>query len=243
MSNGEIVTGAQTERGPREGGNGPAGRILSLEAPLEAAAAALLARAFRDNPVNRAVIGGDRERRLRVNGYGMELSLLASRRFANRRVFVEGADSEEESAPSAALVAMHPGGYPVAAPPIRAQLRCLFGQGLRVVGRYGRVYRLLDRHHPKDPHAYLALIATRPERQGRGLGRALLEAWLRDVDALGVASYLETDRRELLAFYGGAGFEVTRELRAFDIPIWCMQRPARARDGAPPQTIRTASTP
>ena len=37
------------------------------------------------------------------------------------------------------------------------------------------------------------------------------------------------DREELIGFYGGVGFEVTRELRAFDIPIWCMMRPAATR--------------
>jgi hypothetical protein len=41
-----------------------------------------------------------------------------------------------------------------------------------------------------------------------------------------MASYLETDRRELVAFYQAVGFNVERELEAFGTPIWCMSRPA-----------------
>lgn len=111
-------------------------------------------------------------------------------------------------------------------PPLGAQLRCLWGQGLAVMRRWGRLYRMLDACHPKQPHGYLSLIATHPERRGCGLGRALLESWLRDVDAHAVPSYLETDRRELLPFYQSAGFEIERKITAFDVPIWCMARPA-----------------
>ncbi|MDP6979381.1 MAG: GNAT family N-acetyltransferase [Myxococcota bacterium] len=213
-------------------GSGAEVRIDPLGPEGERAAAGMLARAFLDNPVNRAVIRGGPHRRLRANTYGMHASLRASRRFSHRRVLVEVPESVRESSPSAALVAMNPGGYPVAPPPIGVQLRCLWGQGLGVMRRFGTLYRRLDERHPKSPHAYLALLATHPNRRGRGYGRALLSGWLRDVDALGVESYLETDRRELLAFYQSAGFEVASEIRAFDIPIWCMQRPARSSQSA-----------
>ncbi len=219
----------QAEADVRSAGSGAEIRIEPLGPEREHSAAALLALAFRDNPVNRAVIRGGADRRLRVNAYGMQTSLLASRRFSDRRVLLERGENDPNSSICGALVALDPGGYPVAPPPLGAQLRCLWGQGLGVMRRFGALYRQLDERHPKDPHAYLALIATHPERRGRGHGRALLSAWLRNVDALGVASYLETDRRELLGFYQGAGFEVACELRAFGIPIWCMRRPARHR--------------
>jgi ribosomal protein S18 acetylase RimI-like enzyme len=72
----------------------------------------------------------------------------------------------------------------------------------------------------------LSLIAIHPARQRQGIGGALLAAWLRDVDSRAMASYLETDRGELVGFYRAAGFTVTRELEAFGTPIWCMSRPA-----------------
>jgi ribosomal protein S18 acetylase RimI-like enzyme len=92
--------------------------------------------------------------------------------------------------------------------------------------RWGRLYRVLDACHPREPHCYLSLIAIHPTQQRRGLGGALLAAWLRDVDAKAMASYLETDRSELVGFYQAAGFAVERKLEAFGAPIWCMSRPA-----------------
>jgi hypothetical protein len=44
--------------------------------------ASLLARAFRDNPLNVAVIGGTAERRLRVNLHGMRALLPTAARWA-----------------------------------------------------------------------------------------------------------------------------------------------------------------
>ncbi|MBW2290800.1 MAG: GNAT family N-acetyltransferase [Deltaproteobacteria bacterium] len=128
---------------------------------------------------------------------------------------------------SGALIALDPGGYPAAPPPIRLQFRCLWGQGPRVMQRWARLYRTLDACHPEQPHCYLSLIAIHPARQRQGIGGALLADWLRDVDSRAMASYLETDRGELVGFYRAAGFAVTRELEAFDTPIWCMSRPAR----------------
>ncbi len=92
--------------------------------------------------------------------------------------------------------------------------------------RWARLYRTLDACHPKEPHCYLSLIAIHPARQRQGIGRALLAAWLQDVDARAMASYLETDRSELVGFYRAVGFAVVRELEAFGTPIWCMSRPA-----------------
>jgi ribosomal protein S18 acetylase RimI-like enzyme len=200
-----------------------------LDEARESAAGALLALAFRDNPINRAVIGPDRHHRLVVNTYGMATSLVATRRYSFRRVVLAESGSlrgSRSTEVSGALIALDPGGYPAAAPPLATQLRCLWGQGVRVLRRWTRLYRMLDACHPKEPHCYLSLIAIHPALQRNGIGRALLQAWLRDVDARAMASYLETDRCELLGFYQAAGFCVEHELEAFGTPIWCMSRPA-----------------
>lgn len=234
-----CVAGAEnfpkaTESTPVAEGDGlrPDHRLADLATGLEPAAGSLLARAFRDNPINRAVIGRDPERRMVVNSYGMAASLAASRRHSFRRVIIEANGSRQDKLRgeiASVLLALDPGGYPVAPPALSMQLRCLWGQGFRVIRRWGQLYRQLDAHHPKEPHCYLALIATHPERQHRGIGRALLNLWLQDVDARAMPSYLETDQQALVGFYQTAGFEVERELQAFGQPVFCMARPARIK--------------
>ena len=210
----------------------PGQRLRLLDVHLEPVAGPTLALAFRDNPINRAVIQGNRSRRTVVNTYGMAASLAATRQFSFRRVTFE--DSESARAElfggiSGGLLALDPGGYPASLPSIASQLRCLWGQGVRVMHRWGQLHRLLDACHPREPHCYLSLLATHPERRRRGIGRALLNTWLEDVDARAMPSYLETDRSELVSFYQSAGFIVVHELEAFGTRIWCMSRAERLR--------------
>jgi ribosomal protein S18 acetylase RimI-like enzyme len=205
-------------------------QILDLGSDLEQTASGTLAFAFRDNPINRAVIRANRARRMRVNAFGMTASLVASRRFSFRKVLCEEpahAPEVAEGGISGGLIALDPGGYPAALPPVSVQLRCLWGQGFRIMQRWGQLYRQLDACHPTEPHCYLSLLAVHPARQGRGFGRRLLDTWLADVDARKMPGYLETDRKELVAFYQSAGFEVERELEAFGTTVWCMSRAAR----------------
>ena len=50
-----------------------------------------------------------------------------------------------------------------------------------------------DAHHPHaEPHAYLSLLATRPDLAGHGYGQAHLSADLARWDALGLPTYLES---------------------------------------------------
>jgi ribosomal protein S18 acetylase RimI-like enzyme len=87
--------------------------------------------------------------------------------------------------------------------------------------------RLLERRHPgTPPHHYLYLLAVLPERQGRGLGRALLQAGLRTIDRARAATYLETASERNLALYRRHGFVVTGEARLpFDGPtVWFLWR-------------------
>ncbi len=88
------------------------------------------------------------------------------------------------------------------APAFGAQLRTLFVQGLQVAARWRTVFEALQQRHPFEPHWYLGLLGADPPLQGRGLGSALLEAWLPTVDGDALPAYLETDREENLRFYG-----------------------------------------
>jgi ribosomal protein S18 acetylase RimI-like enzyme len=66
-----------------------------------------------------------------------------------------------------------------------------------------------DRHHPKEPHWYLAVLGTDPAHQGRGFGGALIEPFIERADEGGVGCYLESSKESNVAFYRRFGFEVT----------------------------------
>jgi ribosomal protein S18 acetylase RimI-like enzyme len=199
------------------------------------AAADVLARAFRDNPINRAVVGDGEERRLRANRAGLRrwlaacdgrpLALAASE--ARTDVKNPRVDAIDSGHPRGVLMALPPGLFPLPPPSLLAQLRIWIGQGRRVAERWAQVYRSLEDVHPDAPHWYLSLLGVDPAHQGRGLGRSLLESWLRSVDREAAASYLETDREQNLAFYRRAGFDVRAEIRVLGIDVWCMWRPPR----------------
>jgi hypothetical protein len=185
----------------------------------------VLARAFRDNPLNRAVIGGSERRRVRANRAGAAAYLPAALARARVRTAREG------GALVGVLVATPPWGWPLPPPTPAGFVALLFGQGFRVAHRWSEVSRQLRRHHPFGPHWYLATLGVEPARWGCGAGRALLGDFLAQVDADAAPAYLETDRPELEAFYAGAGFAVRERIQVRGVPVLAMERPARGRRG------------
>jgi len=184
-------------------------------------AAGVLARAFRDNPLNRAVIGEGEARRVRANQAGVRAYLP----LALERAYVAAA--REGEALFGVLVATPPWRWPLPPPGPGGLLRLLWGQGYRVARRWSDVSRELRRHHPSGPHWYLATLGVEPEHWSRGAGRALLADFVGRVDAERARAYLETDRRELAGFYGRVGFEVREEVDVLGVPVLLMERPAR----------------
>ena len=83
------------------------------------------------------------------------------------------------------------------------------------------------------PHWYLGMVGTRPERQGQGLGQALLAIGTDQTDAAGLPCYLETGTEANVAFYSKRGFEVTGEGEAEGFTVWAMVRQPQPPDEAP----------
>lgn len=88
----------------------------------------------------------------------------------------------------------------------------------------------MKRSRPSEDHWYLAVLGTRPECEGRGLGSSVLQPVLDRCDAEGLGAYLESSKEANLAYYRRHGFEVVDELRpaAKGPPIWPMWRDPRA---------------
>jgi GNAT superfamily N-acetyltransferase len=110
---------------------------------------------------------------------------------------------------------------------------------VRMLPRFGRIFgrRLplvlralndLEKVHPREPHYYLPFIGVAPERQGRGVGSALLAPVLERCDAEGVGAYLEATCEANLRLYARHGFEVRAEVRLPNgPPVWPMWRDPR----------------
>ncbi|QEV20175.1 GNAT family N-acetyltransferase [Streptomyces alboniger] len=90
--------------------------------------------------------------------------------------------------------------------------------------------RLADEAHPTDrAHQYLHMIAVRPDRQGEGLGTALVTAVLDRCDREGLHAYLEASSARSRELYERLGFAFTGA--PLDLPdgprMWPMWREPR----------------
>ena len=91
-----------------------------------------------------------------------------------------------------------------------------------------RVLGALDGPHPRVPHNYLRVIGCDPDRQGKGIGAALLRPMLERCDAKREPAYLESSNERNLTFYRRQGFEVTAEVTTYLGPrAYCMWREPR----------------
>lgn len=183
-------------------------------------AAAVLGRAFRDNPMNVAVIGGDAGRREHCNRAGVEAYLPAALRAGP----VWGAWRDDVLC--GALVAMPPGSFPLPMPGLRAGWRLLRIQGPGLIRRWGRVAAELFDLHPDERHWTLATLGVDPGAQRAGVGSELLAALTEHISEAALPVYLDTDRAENIAFYGRAGFEVIGTAEIEGVPVHRMLRPA-----------------
>lgn len=110
-------------------------------------------------------------------------------------------------------------------PDADARLAQLLGDGLE---RYVEAALLGIRHRPQEPHFYLDVLGTAPERRRAGLGGALLEVVLDRCDARGLDAATDTSAPETLSFYDRHGFAVASE---YDEPggphVWALRRAPR----------------
>lgn len=100
----------------------------------------------------------------------------------------------------------------------------VFGTGgLR---RAADVENSLQEAHPQAPHWYLPTLGTDPAAQGAGAGSALVREQTVHCDRLGRPAYLESSKASNVPFYERFGFRVTREIRLPDDgpTLWAMWR-------------------
>jgi GNAT superfamily N-acetyltransferase len=111
-----------------------------------------------------------------------------------------------------------------AAAPVWARYRD--AAGVEAAQRLAEYDRALEAPSPSAPYWYLGTLATRPERQRRGLATAVIAPALAEADATGIASCLETSTEPNRRFYERRGFTDAAEV---DVPngppTWWLTRP------------------
>lgn len=195
--------------------------VRELRTDEIAAAAALLGRGMRDNPLHRHVFGADpahREIALRR----LFTTLLAQYRLKGA---VLGAFSAGTLAGVCAMV--EPGRCQPTLGEKLALLRAVVaGRSLATVVAALRWTAAWARHDPTAPHWHLGPVGVEREQQGQGIGTALLQGFGERMDARRTIAYLETDKQANVRFYERFGFRVAAEAPVVGVPNWFMIRRA-----------------
>ena len=169
--------------------------------------AAVLARAFQDDPMWRWALGrdGTDERRARLDRFFGGIARVLHPR--NELTFTAGDFA-------GAAVWMAPDRWHFSlADEARLAPTVLAAFGAAGTVRLLRLLGGVERVHLREPHYYLFAIGADPEHQGRGVGAALLAPMLARCDAEKLPAYLESSNPANLPFYRRHGFVATGELR------------------------------
>jgi GNAT superfamily N-acetyltransferase len=167
---------------------------------------AVLARAFAEDPVVAYLFPpGERRREQRLTRF-FDLELPRSERLGGSWMSADGAG---------AAIWYPPGTWrPSTWETLRqtpAALR-VFG---RNIGLASRAQSVMQEHHPKRPHWYLYYLGTEPDRQGTGIGAAVMRPVLDLCDSHRLPAYLEASSPRNRALYQRHGFE---EMNPLAIP-------------------------
>lgn len=190
--------------------------VRSLQLP---SAAAVLARGMRDNPVHVPVFGGPparREHALR------ELFTEVLHQYQTKGIIL-GAFEDGQLLGVCAMV--EPGQcQPSAVAKIRLFSVLVRGAGLGAAIRAARWAAGWARHDPPTAHWHLGPVAVDRDRQGTGIGTAMMAEFCARMDAVGMEAYLETDKERNVRFYERFDFEVTAQQDILGVPNWFMTR-------------------
>ncbi len=110
------------------------------------------------------------------------------------------------------------------------QIPLRFGlSGFRKLSAYDEMARRLHHDHAPMPHYYLSAIGVAPQRQGQGLGSALMRPMLERVDDEKRHCWLDTHHQQNVRLYERHGFGVARlaEVPGHPVPVWGMLRKPR----------------
>ncbi|MGD9722741.1 MAG: GNAT family N-acetyltransferase [Pirellulales bacterium] len=102
-------------------------------------------------------------------------------------------------------------------------------RAFRTLSLYGDAAAKLHHDYAPMPHYYLAAIGVVPQRQGQGIGSAVMQPMLGRADDQKVHCWLDTHKEENVRLYQRHGFEVSQkvDLAGHPVPVWGMLRRPR----------------
>ena len=196
----------------------------------DAEAAAVLGRAFVDDPLIKAILPPIEDAAERARRMGQMFAVaLASQRSSGQplvgvlhegRVAAAAIIEQVGEAPSIGSIVLHG----LALVPALARVG-----GLGGVRRAVAALDVLASNRPAAPHLYLNVLGVEPAQQRRHFGVALLD-WLRDQTALRpdlAGVYLETATEANVGYYSHVGYRVTGEIYPLGVRMWQMLQPRR----------------
>lgn len=178
----------------------------------------VLADAFFDYPLNDHLLPDERRR---------DAALRRSMGHVLRHTYVpNGGAWTTEALDGVALWALPGDPKPSALGQLRALVTFARAFGRRLPDAV-RAFATVEERRPTEPHWYLDLLAVRPDRQGQGVGSALINAGLAEADRAGAPAFLVTSKALNVRIYERYGFAVTEEYDIAAARVWAMLRPPR----------------
>ncbi len=113
-------------------------------------------------------------------------------------------------------------------------LRGLCHVGARTAVRGFQAAQVIASHAPPEPFTYLRTLGVDPDHQSHGVGSQLVEQVIRASPPT-LPIYLETAKEQNLSFYARHGFEDAGTFDCLGAPVWRLIRPAAANGAALPR--------
>jgi len=206
-------------------------RIALLFPAQHAEAAAVLGRAFANDPLISAIIGNVSDAGVRASRMAHLFTVILTEQcHSGQPVFGVIHDGRVGAA---AIIEQVERPSSSAATVIRGLT--LMPELVRAAG-FGGVLRAVStldtllKHRPAEPHIYLNVLGVEPDLQRRHYGVALLD-YLRDQAAIRsdlAGVYLETATEANVAYYSHVGYQVIGEIRPLGVRVWRMLQPRLA---------------
>jgi ribosomal protein S18 acetylase RimI-like enzyme len=194
--------------------------IGELRAEELGAAAALLARAYRDNAWMVALLGDDQDLRERVmcSAHRFRISALEPpaivARSGGELMGICGFD-----APAATTARSQDDQV--------AFVKIATEAGPDVLPRLMEMLTGFGRRAPAEPHWHLGPVGVSVNAQKRGIGSRMLELFCGRLDGNGDVCFLETEEPDNVRLYEKFGWVVTDEAKVLGVPGWFMLRHPR----------------